>query len=608
MAKGDRQSDNKAEKVREMRNAETVLEIIRIRGMKRLPLEDVYRQLFNPELYLRAYGRIYRNEGAMTKGITHETVDGMSLAKIEKIINDLRHERYRWTSVRRTLIPKKNGKLRPLGIPTWSDKLLQEVIRSILEAYYEPQFSDCSHGFRPNRGCHTALEEIEGVWHGTKWFIEGDIKGCFDNIDHKTLLTILRENIRDNRFLRLMENLLKAGYCEQWNYYPTFSGTPQGGIVSPILSNIYLDRLDKYVEEDLIPEFTQGKRRKGYREARRLDSQKRRDQAKGKREEVKELQKQLRTIPCADPYDPNYRRLRYMRYADDWILGFAGPKGEAEEIKARIKRFLRDALKLELSQEKTLITNASSERARFLGYEILCQYSDTKIANNRRSVNGHISLRVPLKFIQEKVQLYMRKGKPVHRAEFLPDDDFTIIHRYQSEYRGFVNYYQLAQNIASLNYLRYIMETSLLKTLACKHKSTVKKMVNKYRSTVDTLHGKRKCLKAVVERPQKSPLTAVFGGIPLRRTPKAVIEDKPLSVKVPRAELIKRLLAEECELCGTKQNIEVHHVRKLSDLKVRGRAEKPAWVKLMSARKRKTLVLCRRCHDAVHAGKPAECI
>jgi len=200
-----------------MRDADTTLLIIEDRGKRNLPLENVYRRLFNPDLFLKAYGRRYRNEGAMTKGTTPETVDGMSLQKIEGIIELLRHERFKWSPVRRVLIPKGNGKTRPLGIPTWSDKLLQEVMRSILEAYYEPQFSPNSHGFRPRRGCHTALKDIFHAWTGTRWFIEGDIKGCFDNIDHTILLSILREKIHDNRFLNLVDNLLKAGYLEEWD-------------------------------------------------------------------------------------------------------------------------------------------------------------------------------------------------------------------------------------------------------------------------------------------------------------------------------------------------------------------------------------------------------
>ncbi len=230
-----------------------------------MPLERVYRLLFLPDLYLRAYAKLYANKGAMTRGATGETVDGMSTAKIGFIIEAIRHERYRWTPVRRTYIPRKNGKKRPLGIPKWSDKLLQEVIRSILEAYYEPQFSQCSHGFRPKRGCHTALREIVNRGQGTKWFIEGDISACFDKIDHSIVLQIMREKIHDNRFLRLIEGLLQAGYLEDWKFHATYSGVPQGGVISPILSNLVLDRLDKFVQNELIPNNTRGQRRKTYR-------------------------------------------------------------------------------------------------------------------------------------------------------------------------------------------------------------------------------------------------------------------------------------------------------------------------------------------------------
>jgi hypothetical protein len=259
MAKGRRSLGNPNHKVCKMQKAEVILGIIHERGKRGLPLENVYRLLFNPELYLLAYGKIYRNQGAMTPGTTDETVDGMSLERIQTIIETLRYERYVWSPARRVYIEKKNStKKRPLGLPTWSDKLVQEVIRLILEAYYEPQFSDHSHGFRPNRGCHTALSEIRHGWRGTAWFIEGDIKGCFDNIDHTVLLSILRENIHDNRFLRLIENLLKAGYLEEWKYNATYSGTPQGGVISPLLSNIYLDRLDRFAEQNLLPAYNQG--------------------------------------------------------------------------------------------------------------------------------------------------------------------------------------------------------------------------------------------------------------------------------------------------------------------------------------------------------------
>jgi group II intron reverse transcriptase/maturase len=381
-----------------MRDAETTLAIIGDRGTRGLDLENVYRRLYNPDLYLRAYGRLYRNEGAMTKGTDDETVDGMSMEKVAGIIEQLKYERYRWTPVRRIYIPKKDGKQRPLGIPTWTDKLLQEVVRSILEAYYEPQFSPTSHGFRPERGCHTALKDIFHAWKGTKWFIEGDIKGYFDNIDHTVLLSILREKIRDNRLLILLENLLKAGYLEQWSHHPTLSGTPQGGVISPLLSNIYLDRLDKFVAQTLVPEHTKGKKRKSNPEYMRLWKKIDRLQKKGSARETWEpLQKELDGLSNTNQFDPDYRRLRYIRYADDFLLGFTGPRDEAEEIKVKIGDFLRETLKLELSPEKTLITHAGTEHARFLGYDIGANWN--RLAGNG---NGNITFRIPTQVMEAK--------------------------------------------------------------------------------------------------------------------------------------------------------------------------------------------------------------
>ena len=235
------------------------------------------------------------------------------------------------------LIPKANGKMRPLGIPSWSDKLLQEVMRSLMDAYYEPQFSPNSHGFRPERGCHTAIRDVFFVWKGTKWFIEGDIKGCFDNIDHSVLLSILREKIHDGRFIALVEGLLQAGYLEEWKYRPTLSGTPQGGIVSPLLANIYMDRLDKHVEKVIIPGNTQKTERRQTPGYKAIKQQIYRLKAKDEgHPDLPSLRRELRETTASDHFDPEYRRLRYIRYADDFLLGFAGPRDEAEEIKEQL--------------------------------------------------------------------------------------------------------------------------------------------------------------------------------------------------------------------------------------------------------------------------------
>jgi group II intron reverse transcriptase/maturase len=389
----------------------------------------------------------------------------MSQEKIDAIIEAMRHERYRFSPARRVHIPKKNGKTRPLGLPTWSDKLVGEVVRLLLEAYYEPTFSGRSHGFRRKRGCHTALREVENTWTGTVWFIEGDISDCFGSLNHEIMIKILAEKIHDNRFLRLVRNMLKAGYLEDWQYHETLSGSPQGGVVSPILSNIYLSKLDEFVERVLIPQHTRGKRRRRHPEYSRIKRLLQRARDQGDRAAARDLRKQQRSIPSGDPMDPEYRRLRYCRYADDHILGFIGPKAEAETIKDELARFLRDELALELNTDKTLITHARTRAARFLGYEITIQHNDSKLTEGRRSANGAVMLRVPLDVIKAKSAPYRRRGKPGHRSAMQNLDDYDIVQTYAAEYRGIVNYYLLAHDVWRLNALRWNAETSLLKTL-----------------------------------------------------------------------------------------------------------------------------------------------
>jgi group II intron reverse transcriptase/maturase len=611
MAKGGRLSGmpGKAQ-VREMRNAETILGIVRDRGSRGLPLEDVYRQLFNPDLYLAAYGKISKNDGALTPGVVGETADGMDLQKVQGIIELLRAEKFRWTPVRRTYIEKKGStKKRPLGIPTWTDKLLQEVIRLILEAYYEPQFSPRSHGFRPRRGCHSALDEVYKTWRGTAWFIEGDIKGCFDNLDHEVLLAILRERIHDNRFLRLIEGLLKAGYMEDWKYHRTQSGTPQGGVVSPVLANIYLDRLDQYVENVLTPAYTRGDERKPNPVYHRMSATASYRRRTGRAEEATHLRKQMRQLPTIDPNDPQYRRLRYVRYADDFLLGFAGPKDEAEAIKRQLGEFLRDRLKLELAEPKTLVTHGRSAAARFLGYEITVGQRDTALfrkakGHKTRQLNGAITLKIPLDVVRSKCEPYLKNGKPVHRAERLNDDAVSIVRKYEDEYRGIVEYYRKAVNLRELGRLKWVMETSLTKTLAHKFKVSVAAIYRKYQTQIETETGVRKVLRVTAPRDGKPPLVATWGRTRLNRKPGAILNDQPGQVwNNAGTEIVERLKADTCELCGSRENVQSHHIRKLADLNRPGRPDKPEWVKTMASRQRKKLAVCFECHVKIHNGR-----
>jgi group II intron reverse transcriptase/maturase len=599
-----------------MQKAEQILQAMQKMGEKRTPLMRVYRSLFSEDLFLAAYDKIARNRGALTAGTENDTVDGMNLARIRKIIEQLRSENFRFHPARRIQIPKKSGGTRPLGLPNFTDKLVQEVLRMVLEAYYEPRFRDTSHGFRPGRGCHTALTAVTHKFIGAAWFIEGDIRGCFDNIDHDTLMAILARDIQDGRLLNLIRMGLEAGYMEDWQYNRTYSGTPQGGILSPLLANIYLNELDAYIEDTLIPQYMRGERRPPNLEYYRLGYYIKCAREAGDQDQLKQLELKRRTMPSQDVHDPNFRRLQYVRYADDFILSFSGPKSEAEAIKTAIGGFLKEQLHLELSSSKTLITHSRTEHARFLGYDISIYHADDKISprtgtlTKTRSINGRVRLGILYGKVNELTRRYIRNEKPIHEAGLLAFSDAQIMDTFQQRFRGVAEYYKYATDRCALRNLKYVMEVALTKTLANKFKTSVPEIYRKYASkrTVDGYAYK----VLVVEIPTQNGTRYVYwGGIPLKVVKPGTepIDDNNGRRNVApssRTDLIQRLQANECEICGAKGPCDVHHIRKLADLKNRwrGRREKPDWVIRMIAMQRKTLVVCEKCHVAIHGGKP----
>ena len=578
--------------------------------------ERLYRLLFNEELFYVAYQKIASNGGSTTKGSDGRSIDGMSLARIETLIASLKDESYQPHPSRRVHIPKKNGKTRPLGIPAFEDKLVQEVVRMILEAIYEGHFETTSHGFRPKRSCHTALLHIQKTFSGAKWFIEGDIKGFFDNIDHDVLVGILRERISDDRFIRLIRKFLKAGYVEDWTFHNTYSGMPQGGIVSPILANIYLDKLDKYVKE-YIRHFDMGTKRRPGKESNDLANERKRTVRKLKKikdgtekaalvARLKAIEQERAAFPNGDEMDESYRRLKYIRYADDFILGVIGSKEEAQRIKEDIKSFLSASLALELSEEKTLITH-TGKSAKFLGYEITV----TRNNHQRRDVQGRlrrtygkrVRLNVSMATLRDKLLEYgameikLRNGKeiwkPKCRSGLIFNDDLEILDRYNRETVGFCNYYLIANNCVVLHNFRYIMEYSMYKTFAGKYRSTVRKINKKYRlNKLFTVKYEQKGViksRTFYKTSFKRRTTAFNGSCDI----------EPYSIAdVSRTNLTDRLKAEKCELCGATGKLIMHHVRNLKDLK-----GKESWKRLMSARKRKTIALCPSCHRLRHLGK-----
>lgn len=571
----------------------------------------LYRYLLRPDIYYVAYQHLYSNKGAGTKGVTDDTADGFSEIYIENIIDALKNEMYQPKPVRRTYIKKSNGKMRPLGLPVFTDKLIQEAIRMILEAIYEPIFSDYSHGFRPARSCHTALAQIKKEFTGARWFIEGDIKGCFDNINHAVLVEIINQKIKDARFLKLIRSFLKAGYMEDWKYHETYSGCPQGGIISPILANIYLNELDRHVmkikkEFDVAtkarytPEYTKlvGLRQRLHNKIKNSNGIEREKLI----EEYKTATAQMLKLPAKQCDD---KKIKYVRYADDFLIAVNGNRQDCEKIKQELTEVISTTLKMELSQEKTLITHSNTP-ARFLGYDVRVrrdQQIKPKGKFKTRSMNNKVELSIPFKDKIEKflfsngiVKQRSDNGKlePIHRPQLLNRTDLEIVTIYNAELRGICNYYGLASNFNKLIYFNYLMEYSCLKTLAGKHRSKVSKIramykdgTGKWAIPYETKTGIKKMYFANYADCKGKKFTDI-----VPQTAKNYSHDV--------TTLESRLKAKICEVCGCTENdrYEIHHVNKVKNLK--GKSE---WEKIMIAKRRKTIVVCHKCHMAIHHGE-----
>ena len=573
----------------------------------------LYRYLLRPDLYFIAYQKLYSNNGAATEGVDRDTADGFSEAKVEKLIASLADESYCPKPSRRIYLKKPNGKRRPLGIPSFSDKLVQEVLRMVLEAVYEPIFSETSHGFRPGKSCHTALCYARYNLNGTRWFIEGDIKGCFDNISHEVLIRCIQKKIKDARLMKLIHKFLKAGYLEDFVYHNTYSGCPQGGIISPILANIYLHELDLYVAE-LSKGFQKPYKSRITAEYSRLSGKMTRVKQKIKKaeeagnmaekerllKELKKLRSQLLKTPCKSQTD---KEIKYVRYADDFIIGVRGSREDCEEIKRKLSCFIRDSLKMELSEEKTLITH-SNTYARFLGYDMRIRRSNVIKPNGRgttqRTMSNHMELAVPL---GDKIQPFLFKHgvvkqkengelEPVHRNDLLRLTDLEIVSAYDAELRGICNFYYLAGNFYKLHYLSYLMEYSCLKTLAFKHRCTIGKIKEKFS---DKKGGW--CIPYETKKGMKYLYLSKHSDCAKGKEASDTIPGMTMIHKHTRSTFESRLKAKTCELCGCTESrqFEIHHVNKLKNLK-----GKEPWEVMMIAKRRKTMVVCYECHKKIH--------
>ncbi|MCA1064618.1 reverse transcriptase domain-containing protein (plasmid) [Rossellomorea sp. AcN35-11] len=601
-----------------MRDPNVVLgNLAKMSAQKDYKFDRLYRNLYNLEFYSLAYQNIYANEGNMTKGTDGNTIDGMSIEKINVLIDALKNETYQPKPAKRIYIDKKNGGKRPLGIPSFNDKLIQEIIRLVLESIFDGNFSSNSHGFRKNHSCHTALSQIKNTFVGVKWFVEGDIKRCFDDINHHILIKTLRKRIMDEKFLRLIWKFLRAGYLEDWKYNNTYSGTPQGGIISPILANIFLNEFDTFMEK-LKDNFDEGKTRKAnpayrtfegkiYRLKKKMTAQWETADNETKQrllKELRELKKNRRELSYSDPMDSNYKRLQYVRYADDFIIGVIGNKQEAEEIKNKVADFLSNKLDLQLSKEKTLITH-NSKRAKFLGYEITITNDNTpkkdKNGSKNRVFSNKPELYMPGKAWKNKLfELGAAKFDGIklvskHRPYLISLDNLEILSTYNAEIRGMYNYYKLARNASNLQSFKHILEYSMYKTFANKYKSSVRKVVRKHKI------GNEFGIRYKTKEGDKIRFFYNAGFkrnlVPATSTNVELVPNTNLYQA--RGSLMDRLVKEVCEYCGTTGvPLEMHHVRKLKDLK-----GKKKWEAIMIYRKRKTMALCKGCHTDLHAGR-----
>lgn len=581
--------------------------------------QRLYRNLYNPDFYLLAYKNIYANGGSMTPGVNGITIDGMSSQRIAKLIESLKDRSYQPNPARRTYIAKKNNpaKKRPLGIPSGDDKLVQEVIRMLLESIYEPNLSDASHGFRPQKSCHTALTKIQKTFTGAKWFVEGDIKACFDSFDHHVLIDILRKRIDDEAFISLMWKFLKAGYMEQWQYHMTYSGTPQGSGMSPILANIYLNELDRYMGEYKArfykPTRTANPAHRNmaskifYYKAKNdkvwddLSVEEKKECART----LRQMRSEQRKLPTHLVQETSYKAIQYVRYADDFIVGVIGSHEDAKKLKQDLTVFLKEKLGLTLSTEKTKITN-TAENARFLGYDISVSRSqDIKRLKNgkrQRVYSGVVQLRMPLEKWTAKLLEYgairikkdesgKERWKTMPRGKLINRTDIEILSRYNSEIRGLYNYYAIAGNVSTLNHFSSRMKYSMLKTFGSKYRCKVRKIKERYVKNGEfTVAYKTKSgMKESVYyhdgfRKKTEPALGQVDMLDIYKK-----YDKPNSLAI-------RLHTNKCELCGTDcDGLEMHQVRRLKDLN--GEQE---WERIMLQRRRKTLAVCPSCHIEIH--------
>ena len=575
--------------------------------------KDLFRLLNKTDIWISAYENIKSNKGALTPGITNITLDGISLAKIERLQQKVLDESYQFSPVKQVFIPKPNGKRRPLGLPTSNDKIVQEVIKMILEAVYEPNFDNRSFGFRQNMGVHDALSYVDDKFRWVDWVIKGDIKNAYPTINHDILVKTLCQRIDDFRFIRLINKSLNSGTFINPNTIYSKLGVPQGSIVSPILANIYFDRLDQKVSE-LTNKYSSENSKKRSPEYKRLEYKIRKINEKLNEIEhnskehdllVKEIKQLIRERSNTASYLNEGIKIRYVRYADDWMIGIKGPKQLASQIKEEISEFLQSELNQELDPVKTTITNLRKGKVTFLGYEIflprnmkLTKYKKKGGKMTIRRSSPMLRFQIPVKSVVKRlnergyVTYKNNEVRPISKASYSTLEDSVIVNHFRSVWLGLSNFYSGSTNFSHLQYIQYLLQTSCAMTLAHRHRSTSRSIFQKHGKYLEIKDNKNNSPDIIARFPLRTSWKVAD-----RKWQKSINFRDPFKIYANRVSKTK--LGSACSICESKYQVEMHHIKH-----VRKEGHRYTGIEAeMSLLTRKQIPLCRKCHMAVHKGK-----
>ncbi len=575
--------------------------------------KELFRILHKDDIWLSAYEKVRSSSGSMTPGVNSDTAESFNIKKLKNIKDLVITEKYTPLPVKQIYIPKPNGKKRPLGLPTFSDKIVQECVRLILDAIYEPTFYENSFGFRTNRGPHNALKYIEENFRWCSYVIEGDIKEAYPSISHEKLISILKEKISDERFINLIRKFLKAGILQDRNIQYSHFGTPQGSVVSPLLANIYFDKLDKEViklsKQIFVPKVNKRNtihKNLSYKISRKFSElhdiqDKKSILYKDTLKEIKDLKQHQRSIPSLVKQGVE---IKYVRFADDWVIGINGPFRLTTKILTYIQKYLKEELALTLSPEKTKITCLHRGTFSFLGYDIFIPRNRpiTKVKGIIRRGNSLLRLEPSIDKIQKSLKnsgfiTTLGKGyRPTSKKSITTLEDHVIVSYFRSVWLGLYNYYSGSTNRTLLLYIQFLLIRSCAMTLGHKHRKSSKYMFDKYGKNLNFNISEKKTLDTKLLGSVSFPILNI-GKLSTRKWNINENFKDPFSQKINK--ISRSNLLKNCLLCKSKIDIEMHHVKH-----IRKRGKKYiGFHEQMSLINRKQIPVCRECHNMIHTGQ-----